>query len=132
MKNVIKLFAFLLFFSICSCGGQGPKDIAEDAMTCLQKEDYRAYVDLMQTDDSMSPEEVENSKNALANILKEKAGKSLEKKGGIKNFKVIKETVDEEKGTATIKMEVNFNNGATDTDNIKLKKGKDGKWYIRL
>lgn len=130
MKNVIKLFAFVFLFALCSCGGQTPRDVAEEAMTCLQNEDYRGYVDLMQTDTSKSPEEIEKSKVTLANILKEKAGKSIERKGGIKDFKVIKETLNEEKGTATVKMEVEYNDGSTDTDNCKLKKGEDGKWYV--
>ena len=130
MKNVIKLFAFVFLFALYSCGGQTPRDVAEEAMTCLQHQDYKGYVDLMQTDKSKSPEEIESSKATLVNILQEKAGKSMERKGGIKKFKVIKETVNEEKGTATIKMEVEYNDGTTDTDTSKLKKGEDGKWYI--
>ena len=130
MKNVIKLFAFVLLFALSSCSGQTPRDVAKEAMTCLQNQDYKGYVDLMQTDESKSPEEIEKSKATLANILQEKAGKSMERKGGIKDFKVIKETVNDEKGTATVKMEVEYNDGTTDTDNCKLKKGEDGKWYI--
>ena len=132
MKYAIRLFAFLTLFFISSCGNESPSDVAKAAMTCLQNEDFEGYVNLMEDGESLSSDENEKNKATMANVLQEKARMSLKRNGGIKDFKVIKETINNEKGTATIKMEVTYNNGKTTTNNCKLRKGKDDKWYLLM
>lgn len=129
MKHAIRLFAFLVLLALSGCGNQTPSDVAKAAMTCLQNEDFEGYIALMENNDS---EENEKNRATMANVLQEKARVSLKKNGGIEDFKVVKETINQEKGTATVKMEVTYNNGTTTTSNCKLRKGKDGKWYLGM
>lgn len=132
MKNLIRIFILSAVLLLTGCGSNQPKDLAQDAMTCLQKGDYRGYVDLMADTPDATAEEIEQGKENLANLLQEKAGESIKRKEGIKSFKVLEETVDEEKGKAEVKMEITYGNGDTDTDLLKFQKEEDGKWYLTL
>lgn len=120
MKKIVLMIlaAGALFVAACS-SSNGPEAVAEKAMSCLQKGDYEGYAatyDLSADDQKM-----------IAGIAKEKVSKEFETKGGIKSFAVTDSQVDEEKGTAKVKVHIIFKDGSEDDQNMNLKL-VDGKW----
>jgi len=63
--------------------------------------------------------------------MKEKAGKELEKKGGLKSFEVLSEEIAEDGNSAVVKFKQVFGNGEESEDEQKMVK-VDGKWLMDI
>ncbi len=123
MKKILVMFTMCLMMAMMtSCGGHenSPKGVAKAGVECLADKDYKGYMDL--TDAK------EEQKQMMTQLL-EKVGKEGEQKGGMKSYEVIDEQIDEEKGTATVKVKVVYGNGEEKTNEMKCVK-KDGKWLL--
>jgi hypothetical protein len=67
----------------------------------------------------------------MEGLFKEKAGKAIEKKGGIKKFEVVEETISEDGKTAKVTMKYEYGNGTSETESNDFIL-VDGKWYFEL
>ena len=132
MKKLLSMMAVALFaLVLCGCSEKAPKDVANEAMTCMKNKDYEGYVNLMyfkNQDDASKAEEVKKSREQIVSLVKDKMDKELDSKQGIKNFEVAEEKIEEDK--ATVKMKVTYGNGETKDNDMKLVKDKDGKWWL--
>lgn len=63
--------------------------------------------------------------------MKEKAGKELEKKGGLKSFEVLSEEIAEDGNSAVVKFKQVYGNGEESEDEQKMVK-VDGKWLMDI
>ena len=123
MKKILVMFTMCLMMAVMtSCGGHenSPKGVAMAGVECLADKDYKGCMNL--TDAK------EEQKQMMTQLL-EKVGKEGEQKGGMKSYEVVDEQIDEEKGTATVKVKVVYGNGEEKTNEMKCVK-KDGKWLL--
>ena len=129
MKKLLFIAAAgLLTVGVTSCMGNPntPEGIATTAMEKMAKKDYAGYVDLMyfKGKSELSKEE----KAQFVSILEEKAGKDIEKKGGIKEFKVGVPKLDGDK--ARVPVDITYGDGSTKKDDIAVIKTPDGDWKL--
>ena len=127
-KLFISMFVAVVALTLWSCGSANtPSAVAEKAVKCMQKADYEGYVDLM---DLKKSDGKDVEKEQLAALLREKGTKTMEKKQGIKSYKVESEEISEDGKSATVNMKVVYGDGSEDTNKIKLVKNDKGEWKI--
>ena len=129
-KLLISMFVAVVALTLWSCGSANtPSAVAEKAVKCMQKADYEGYVDLM---DLKKSDGKDVEKEQLAALLREKGTKTMEKKQGIKSYKVESEEISEDGKSATVNMKVVYGDGSEDTNKIKLVKNDKGEWKVSL
>ena len=129
-KLFISMFVAVVAFTLWSCGpANTPSAVAEEACKCVQNEDYEGYVELM---DLKETKNQESEKQQFVAMLREKGTKTMEKKQGIKSYKVESEEISEDGTSATVKMKVVYGDGSEDTNKIKLVKNDKGEWKVSL
>ena len=127
-KLFISMFVAVVAFTLWRCGpANTPSAVAEEACTCVQNEDYEGYVELM---DLKETKNQESEKEQFVAMLREKGTKTMEKKQGIKSYKVESEEISEDGKSATVNMKVVYGDGSEDTNKIKLVKNDKGEWKI--
>ena len=119
----------LLVLVLTACGKHQPntpEGVATAAMNCIIDKDYEGYVDLMYF---KGKEELSKDEKAqFVSILEEKAGKDMEQKGGIKEFKIGVPKLDGDK--ADVPVDITYGDGSTKNDNIAVIKTPDGDWKL--
>lgn len=75
-------------------------------------------------------EDIENAKTMLVALMKEKGGKSMKEKEGIKSYEILSEEIAEDGNSAVVKVKIVYGNGTEDEQKIKLVKDKDGEWKL--
>lgn len=129
-KLFISMFVAVVAFTLWSCGpANTPSAVAEKACKCVQNEDYEGYVELM---DLKETKNQESEKQQFVAMLREKGTKTMEKKQGIKSYKVESEEISEDGKSATVNMKVVYGDGSEDTNKIKLVKNDKGEWKVSL
>ena len=129
-KLFISMFVAVVAFTLWSCGpANTPSAVAEEACKCVHNEDYEGYVELM---DLKETKNQESEKEQFVAMLREKGTKTMEKKQGIKSYKVESEEISEDGKSATVKMKVVYGDGSEDTNKIKLVKNDKGEWKVSL
>ena len=127
-KLFISMFVAVVAFTLWSCGSANtPSAVAEKAVKCMQKADYEGYVELM---DLKETKNQESEKQQFVAMLREKGTKTMEKKQGIKSYKVESEEISEDGKSANVKMKIVYGNGDEDTQKMKLVKNDKGEWKI--
>ena len=129
-KLFISMFVAVVAFTLWSCGpANTPSAVAEEACKCVQNADYEGYVELM---DLKETKNQESEKEQFVAMLREKGTKTMEKKQGIKSYKVESEEISEDGKSAIVKMKVVYGDGSEDTSKIKLVKNDMGEWKVSL
>ncbi len=128
--GAIVMMAVALFFTACG-GEKTPSDVAEEAAQCMINKDYKGYVDMLAVD-AEEGKDVEKEKEALVQLIEEKAGKSIEEKGGIKSYEILSETIAEDGQTANVELKFVYGDGSEENSDVKLKKNADGEWVLTL
>ena len=129
-KLFISMFVAVVAFTLWSCGpANTPSAVAEEACKCVQNADYEGYVELM---DLKETKNQESEKEQFVAMLREKGTKTMEKKQGIKSYKVESEEISEDGKSATVNMKVVYGDGSEDTSKIKLVKNDMGEWKVSL
>lgn len=129
-KLFISMFVAVVAFTLWSCGpANTPSAVAEEACKCVQNADYEGYVELM---DLKETKNQESEKQQFVAMLREKGTKTMEKKQGIKSYKVESEEISEDGKSAIVKMKVVYGDGSEDTNKIKLVKNDKGEWKVSL
>ena len=105
----------------CNSGSETQK-VAEKYLELSKNEDIDGMFDMMYF-------EKDSQKEGLKSMVKEKVSNKSDGYKKIKSYKFIDETVDKEKGTATVNFDIVYDNDSTKQDNVKLKK-IDGKWMV--
>lgn len=145
MKNFKMMMAFamiaLVFLSSCgsknasegnessdnneaaACTDNGPKDAYTKLMNYVLKDDFEKAIDMIYEADKASDKE----KAELADLLK----KSLEAKGGLKDFEILDEELTDDGTKAKLKVKYTYGDGSTKEITDRLIKTDDG-WACLL
>ena len=135
MKKLMTIVGvIILTLVMTACSSNTPSKVAEKSVACIQKGDFEGYVDLIYVnkEEAKNKEKLENEKQMLTAMLKEKASKEFEKKDGLKSYEALSEEISEDGNTAKVKMKIVYGNGTETTDDIKLRKDDAGNWKIDM
>ncbi len=132
MKNVISYGVFLCcMLLLAGCSPSSPGKTLVKYSEYMQEGKYEQFVEGIAFDEKTPPEKVAEAKKEMAALLKEKAEKSIAKKGGFKEFEIISETVSEDGKTATVKMKTIYGDGETDESDTAMVL-QDGVWKMKM
>ena len=128
------LGVLILTLVMTSCNSNTPTKVAEKSIDCIQKGDYEGYVDLIyqKKEEGRDKKEIEDEKQMLVAMMKDKATKKFEKQDGIKSYEALSEEISEDGKTAIVKMKMVMGDGSETTDDIKLRKDEDGNWKLDI
>ena len=128
------LGVLILTLAMTSCNSNTPIKVAEKSIACIQKGDYEGYVDLIyqKKEEGKDKKEIEDEKQMLVAMMKDKATKKFEKQDGIKSYEALSEEISEDGKTAIVKMKIVMGDGSETTDDIKLRKDEDGNWKLDI
>ena len=128
------LGVLILTLVMTSCNRNTPTKVAEKSIACIQKGDYEGYVDLIyqKKEEGKDKKEIEDEKQMLVAMMKDKATKKFEKQDGIKSYEALSEEISEDGKTAIVKMKIVMGDGSETTDDIKLRKDEDGNWKLDI
>lgn len=128
MKRLSILLAAAALLCAASCGNngktaapKGPEKIAKNAIEAIQKGDFDAYAATFNMNES--------DQKMLAGMVEEKVSKEIEKKGGIKSYKINDTTIEEDK--ATVDVTITYKDGSEETSKMHFVK-VDGDWKQEL
>ncbi len=134
MKKLFLLASCLFVLVLAaSCGGSGASTPSDEALKCvalIQDGNYEALVEEIQFDQD-TPEKVEQAKQMLIAMGKDKGAKQIEAKGGITDYKVVEETIAEDGQTAKVKVDVTYGNGSVETEKYNMV-NVDGTWKMTI
>ena len=135
-KSILTALAFVLVasMSLVSCGGDNgspkaskndtPKDVLEKALNAMKNKDYKGVIAFVIDAESASEEEV----NELASVLEF----SDQLTGGIKDFSITRESIDDDGQTASVYADIVYNNGEEDKDDVTMFMLTDKGWRMSL
>lgn len=125
------LSASLLLTGACSSDNSAG-EAAEKAIEMLQKEDFPGYTSMLYlpNQEKEDNQELSKKKEYITEVIQGYIHRELERKGGIKSYKVLNENQNGNK--AEVRMEISYGNGETNEETISLIKSNDGKWLINL
>lgn len=137
MRKILSLSLFVVAMALLvACGGgNSPSSVVEKSMKCLQDKDYDGYVDLLYIE-VKEGEDPEVQRNAVGSMVASKADQTLAKKQGIKSYEVLSEEVvpaeEDKPETAVVKVKVDYGDGSSKEESVKLKKDQAGDWKIDM
>jgi len=133
-KNVCYLFSLvaicLFSFSACSGGSSSPGEAAKKYAGYLKSGDFEKFVDGIAVGEDTSEEEAKAGKAMFAAMM-DKAKKSIDAKGGIKDIEVVSETIAEDGKSAKVVLKMTYDDGTTNEDDMDMVMEK-GQWKMSI
>lgn len=131
MKKLMYLGLMLVaVVAMMSCSSGGPGSALKGYVSAMQSGDYEKFVDGINFSKA-EPDKAAEAREGFVALMKEKAGKELEKKGGLKSFEVLSEEIAEDGNSAVVKFKQVYGNGEESEDEQKMVK-VDGKWLMDI
>ena len=127
MKKLFWILIAITVIAFVGCGSSNktPGDAAKEYYSYAKAGDWDKFADGFKADNPYQ-------KEMIISLLKEKGAPEIEEQGGIKEYSVISETINEDNpDKVVVKMKVVYGNGTEDEEDIKLTKS-DGKWLMTM
>lgn len=122
--------AIALIVAACSSTST-PGEAAKSYVEEVYNGNIDKVLDKIAWNENATSEEIEQSKQMLSSMWKEKGKPQIESKGGLKSVEVLSENVAEDGKSAVVKMKVTYNNGQTEENEQKMVL-VDGKWLMSI
>lgn len=129
------------FFAICvaatalflvACGGAStPSDAAVEIYSLMEKGDYEGVADSFYFGNKSAEEEAQGHAMILS-LMKEKAAPMIEKKGGLKSYEAISESISEDGKSAKVELKVAYGNGTEETTKVDMVLDDKGDWKAAM
>lgn len=129
MKRLLTTIAIcILIIGLVSCEQKStPSSVTEAAVKCLQKKDFKGYLSF-----AILPEETIGKEEMVASAMEQMVGGVLEEKGGLKEFEILDESIDENKSTAIVKVKYIYGDNSEYIQQFNLLRNEDGQWNLNL
>ncbi|RLD66365.1 MAG: hypothetical protein DRI84_04955 [Bacteroidetes bacterium] len=121
------IFVSLMVFTT-SCGSSSsPGDTIQDYYTAMENGDTDKIISMIDNDGEELSEKDREKFVAMVGMAKEQ----IEKKGGIKSYEILEETISEDGTEATVKTKTIYGDDSEDEGSSKLV-NIEGEWKIRF
>ena len=131
MKKTICSFIamFAIMFAFICCGSSNtPTGVAENALKCIQKSDFKSFIDLINIEGS-NKEDIDQKKVQLEALLSGKMSKALEAKSGLKSWEILSEEISEDGNKAKVKVKQTWGDGTEEDDDEGHHRGQHRASY---
>ena len=137
-KSVIVLAVIAMVFGMASCSTTSSLEAAvKNYCKLLKKGDikevYMNSYDYAKEIQGISEDELEKINKEVEEyvnlMIQEEEGKKLNRKDGIKDYKIVE--IDEKEDKAKAKLQITYGDGDTDREKLKVRK-LDEKWYVEF
>jgi hypothetical protein len=130
LKGVFSLVAIAMFTLASCCGaGNSPASIEMSVQKEIQQGNFEKGVDLFIKNAYFEKQEDAEQMKSLFLNFKEKIEEESKSNGGVKEIKLVEESIDEENNTATVITAVVYNDGSEESSTSHYVR-IDGKWKI--
>ena len=121
------IFACIVAAVLTSCSSNSPRAVAEEAMKCMQKRDYKGYFDHV-----YFTKKAEETRAAMVQMVEGMAESNPESVSGndFESFEFVSEEIDEEKGKAKLIFEITHEGGIVENQTVNMIRDSDGKWWV--
>lgn len=132
MKKLIYfLMSAIALLLVVSCSSSNtPSGAMKTYLSAVESGDYEKFVDGIHMK-NVKPDDMAETKEGMTAMLKEKASKDLEKRGGLKSFEILSEEISEDGNTAVVEFKQVYGNGDEVNSEQKMVK-VDGKWLMDI
>lgn len=122
------LFVALVASFMISCGGAStPSDAVAKVYDLMIDGDYEAASKTFYFGEK-SPEEEAQGQAMILSMLEQKAKPMLEKKGGLKGYEILGETIAEDGKTAKVEVKLIYGNGTEEKNKVDMALDTKGNW----
>ncbi len=129
--TLVVLVSMILTFMFVACSGKSPADIEMSMWKQVQKGNYEDAMEILVKNSMRSEDDTPEKQREVVTMFAEKVKASCEEKGGIKDIKLLEESISEDGNTALVTLEITYKNGSTKEERSKYKK-VDGDWKIDM
>lgn len=130
MKRLVYLSFMVVALFLAACSSNTPSKAMARYLSALQDDDLEAFVDGMSFSDKYSEKEIKRQKAGYVALMSEKSSKEFERRGGMKDFEILSEEINEQGDLATVRFKIYFGDGDEEESTQILEK-KDGKWLMK-
>ena len=127
------LIAVVVITMMWGCGSSNtPRAVAEKSLEYLKDKKYDKYVKLVYFDEEAQgkTELLKEKQESMQDLIQNKYNMSIQQNGSIKDFKFVEEEVKD--STASVKFDISYSSGKTDTQKVKLRMLPSGDWKIDM
>lgn len=118
----------LITIGFVNCGQKNtPSSVTETAVKCLQKKDFKGYLKY-----AVLPEESVGKEDQMASVMEQMVGNVLDQKGGLKDFEILGESIDESNGSAIVKVKYIYGNEPEYIQQFNLIRNEEGQWKLNF
>ena len=108
--------------------GNSPSNTVKKAFSCLKDYDLDGYLDYVYFGKNPSEKEIEGKKAMILAFGKEKMEKTMDERGGLKDFDITSEKINGD--NATVECVLFYGKGDKEKKSCKLRKNNKGDWLI--
>ena len=130
MTMMIAVLAITMMWGCFS--SDTPRDVAEKSLQYLKDKKYDKYVKLIYFEEEVQGKTdlLKEKQESMEDLIENKYNMSIQENGSIKDFKFVEEEVKD--STASVKFDISYSSGKTDTQKVKLRKLPSGDWKIDM
>lgn len=121
--------AAVLFMVSCSSTST-PSGAMKKYLSAVKSGDYEEFVEGINFS-KVDPQKLDETREGFTAMMKEKGAEDLEKKGGLKDFEILSEEINEDGNSAVVAYKQIYGNGEEEESKQKMVK-VDGKWLMDI
>ena len=122
MKKIFSILSLaLVALAFVSCSKNSPEGVVQEYVTCMQKGQYEEAIDLFQ----FKKEPTDEQKQQYASVLRDKVGKEIDKKGGLKGCEVTNVQMSEDGNSAKVDYTMKYGDGSAESKKADVVKVDD-------
>ncbi len=122
------LFVALVACLMISCGGAStPSDAVAEIYDLMIDGDYEAASKAFYFGEK-SPEEEAQGQAMILSMLEQKVKPTIEKKGGLKDYEILGETIAEDGKKAKVEVKLIYGNGTEEKNKVDMVLDPKGNW----
>lgn len=129
-KTILVSFLFAGLLLTTSCSSNSPEDVAKKFFKCYLEQDYEGVKSLIDFYSETESEITEERIDDFMKLFMQRAAKSNERDGKVKNIEIVSENIDNSKNSGEVICKITFESGETKEDFVPVKMDKNGKWRI--
>lgn len=126
MKKILSVLSLaLMTLAFVSCNQNTPEGVVTKYVTCIQEGQYEEAIDLFYFKNNLT----DSDKQQYANLMRDKVGKEIDKKGGLKGCEVTNVQMAEDGNSAKVDYTMKYGDGSAESkkaDAVKV----DGVWKL--
>lgn len=126
MKKILSVLSLaLIALTFVSCNQNTPEGVVTKYVACIQNGQYEEAIDLFYFKKNLT----DSDKQQYANLMRDKVGKEIDKRGGLKGAEVTNVQMSEDGNSAKVDYTMKYGDGSAESKKADVVK-VDGVWKL--